>query len=111
MGEFEEVGNTVKAFSSDNATVVVGTIIDQQMEDEVRVTVVATGIGSQHVRSADKPSLMENTNTEAEKDVDYAVLERPTIIRNQPEPAETITNEQADPDYLDIPAFLRRQAD
>ena len=45
MGEFEEVGNTVKAFASDNATVVVGTVIDQQMDDKVRVTVVATGIG------------------------------------------------------------------
>ena len=44
MGEFEEVGNTVKAFASDNATVVVGTVIDPNMEDEIRVTVVATGI-------------------------------------------------------------------
>lgn len=111
MGEFEEVGNTVKAFASDNATVVVGTVIDQQMEDEVRVTVVATGIGAQHVRSADKPSLIDGTKPDADKEIDYAVLERPTIIRNQPEPVDSASSEQTDPDYLDIPAFLRRQAD
>lgn len=111
MGEFEEVGNTVKAFASDNATVVVGTVIDQQMDDEVRVTVVATGIGAQPARTTEKPSLVEGAKAEADKDIDYAVLERPTIIRNQPEAIETVPNEQADPDYLDIPAFLRRQAD
>lgn len=111
MGEFEEVGNTVKAFASDNATVVVGTVIDQHMDDEVRVTVVATGIGAQPNRTTEAPSLIESAKAEAEKDIDYAVLERPTIIRNQPEAVETVTNEQTDPDYLDIPAFLRRQAD
>ncbi|MGR8946881.1 MAG: cell division protein FtsZ [Gammaproteobacteria bacterium] len=110
MGEFEEVGNTVKAFASDNATVVVGTVIDQQMDDQVRVTVVATGIGGPISRTADKPSLIEGNKNE-ESEVDYAVLERPTIIRNQPEPNETAGEGQADPDYLDIPAFLRRQAD
>ena len=112
MGEFEEVGNTVKAFASDNATVVVGTVIDQQMDDQVRVTVVATGIGGAFSRSEDKPSLVESpSRNEEEEAVDYAVLERPTIIRNQPEPADSSDSAQTDPDYLDIPAFLRRQAD
>jgi cell division protein FtsZ len=111
MGEFEEVGNTVKAFASDNATVVVGTVIDQQMDDEVRVTVVATGIGAPHVRVAEKPSLIDGTKPTPEADIDYAVLERPTIIRNQPDPVDKTSAEQTDPDYLDIPAFLRRQAD
>lgn len=112
MGEFEEVGNTVKAFASDNATVVVGTVIDQNMNDEVRVTVVATGIGADLARASDnKPSLIEGTAPNTGMDVDYAVLERPTIIRNQPEPVEMAVNEQSDPNYLDIPAFLRRQAD
>ena len=94
MGEFEEVGNTVKAFASDNATVVVGTVIDQQMDDQVRVTVVATGIGGPIARSTDKPSLIESAKTEEESEVDYAVLERPTIIRNQPEPSDSV-NEAA----------------
>ena len=112
MGEFEEVGNTVKAFASDNATVVVGTVIDQQMDDQVRVTVVATGIGGAFNRGEDKPSLVETpARSEDEAAVDYAVLERPTIIRNQPEPVDAADNAQTDPDYLDIPAFLRRQAD
>lgn len=113
MGEFEEVGNTVKAFASDNATVVVGTVIDQQMEDQVRVTVVATGIGgAAFSRTEDKPSLIESPRSEETEDaVDYAVLERPTIIRNQPEPVDPADGPQTDPDYLDIPAFLRRQAD
>jgi cell division protein FtsZ len=56
IGEFEEVGNTVKSFASENATVVVGTVIDPEMRDELRVTVVATGLGQEHKKqSAEKP--------------------------------------------------------
>ena len=55
IGEFEEVGNTVKEFASENATVVVGTVIDPDMRDELRVTVVATGLGEQSVKANDKP--------------------------------------------------------
>ncbi|MBT8447751.1 MAG: cell division protein FtsZ [Gammaproteobacteria bacterium] len=110
MGEFEEVGNTVKGFSSDNATVVVGTVIDQQMEDEIRVTVVATGIGVEHIKRDDSMSLVSAARTEAA--VNYKELERPTVIRNRNDGAEERGDAGAtDPDYLDIPAFLRRQAD
>jgi len=108
MGEFEEVGNTVKTFASDNATVVVGTVIDQKMEDEVRVTVVATGIGTDNRMRDEAPSLGAKSE---EPEPDYKVLERPTVIRNKPEPVESGEEKMADPDYLDIPAFLRRQAD
>ena len=108
MGEFEEVGNTVKAFASDNATVVVGTVIDQNMEDQVRVTVVATGIGSDN-RTIDESLSLVSKPQEAE--LDYKVLERPTVIRNQPDRANPKEEEIVDPNYLDIPAFLRRQAD
>jgi len=108
MGEFEEVGNTVKAFASDNATVVVGTVIDQTMEDQVRVTVVATGIGSDNRTKDESPSLVSKPQ---EPELDYKVLERPTVIRNQPEQAAPGEEKIVDPDYLDIPAFLRRQAD
>jgi cell division protein FtsZ len=109
MGEFEEVGNTVKEFASDNATVVVGTVIDQQMEDEVRVTVVATGISSD-LRGKDEPIAV--APRKGEEHLDYKNLERPTVIRNRDEdfdakPAAT----ESGVDYLDIPAFLRRQAD
>jgi cell division protein FtsZ len=108
MGEFEEVGNTVKTFASDNATVVVGTVIDQDMEDQVRVTVVATGIGGDTRSKDDGVSLVSKPN---EPELDYKVLERPTVIRNQPDRAEPSEDKTTDPDYLDIPAFLRRQAD
>ncbi len=108
MGEFEEVGNTVKGFASDNATVVVGTVIDQNMDDQVRVTVVATGIGCDTRVREDSPLLASKP---PEPELDYKVLERPTVIRNQPESAEVADEKMADPDYLDIPAFLRRQAD
>lgn len=108
MGEFEEVGNTVKAFASDNATVVVGTVIDQSMDDQIRVTVVATGIGSENRVIEEAPSLVSQPE---EPDLDYKVLERPTVIRKQPEPVDSGEEQLADPDYLDIPAFLRRQAD
>ena len=108
MGEFEEVGNTVKEFASENATVVVGTVIDQNMDDQIRVTVVATGIGSETRVKEDPPSLVRKA---PEPETDYKVLERPTVIRNQPDRIESGDEKMIDPDYLDIPAFLRRQAD
>ena len=109
MGEFEEVGNTVKAFASDNATVVVGTVIDQQMNDEIRVTVVATGIGSDARSTKDEP--MSLVSNRAEENVDYKTLERPTVIRNRNDDHKPKAPSERDTDYLDIPAFLRRQAD
>ena len=108
MGEFEEVGNTVKSFASDNATVVVGTVIDQAMEDEVRVTVVATGIGSEHRLKEDNVAVLPK---QEEAIPDYKGLDRPTVIRNKPEKVDADDEKVVDPDYLDIPAFLRRQAD
>jgi cell division protein FtsZ len=108
MGEFEEVGNTVKEFSSDNATVVVGTAIDQNMSDEIRVTVVATGIGGDSRVKGDPVSLISKP---AEPGVDYKTLDRPTVIRNKTERDDTTEVVVADANYLDIPAFLRRQAD
>ncbi len=108
MGEFEEVGNTLKEFSSDNATIVVGTVIDQQMEDEVRVTVVATGIGLDY-RSKDEPVVIAPRRTDEQ--FDYKNLERPTIIRNRDDDVEAKPATESGVDYLDIPAFLRRQAD
>jgi len=119
LGEFSEVGDTVEAFASDNATVVVGTVIDPSMGDELRVTVVATGLG----RPADlrqpvqKPSLEMHRRPIAERN--YDELDRPTITRRQTaiQATEGATarkldsRQETDLDYLDIPAFLRRQAD
>ncbi len=111
IGEFEEVGNTVKEFASDDATVVVGTVIDAAMEDELRVTVVATGLGQETVKLEAKPvKLISKTNA---GEVDYNKLDRPTVIRNQASAADQsgIATDNTNLDYLDVPAFLRRQAD
>jgi cell division protein FtsZ len=111
IGEFEEVGNTVKEFASENATVVVGTVIDPDMRDELRVTVVATGLGVDANSPAEKPSLV-HVNHESVSAENY---DRPTVLRNKNKAAQRAQavggNSAEDMDYLDIPAFLRRQAD
>jgi cell division protein FtsZ len=113
IGEFEEVGNTVKEFASENATVVVGTVIDPDMRDELRVTVVATGLGAgakPMPGPAEKPSIVHVNKMTGGEDYD-----RPTVLRNKNKAAQraqaTGGNSAEDMDYLDIPAFLRRQAD
>ena len=106
IGEFDEVGSTVKQFSSDNATVVVGTVIDPEMSGDIRVTIVATGLGNMVKEDASRIKLVQN----ADVNVDYKDFERPTVMRNQAPEAEEETT-SSDTDYLDIPAFLRRQAD
>ncbi len=110
IGEFEEVGNTVKEFASENATVVVGTVIDPDMRDELRVTVVATGLGSEVKKEQDKPVKLVKKNT---GEPDYEKLDRPTVIRKRAvnSAAAVAAKPDEDMDYLDIPAFLRRQAD
>ncbi len=109
IGEFEEVGNAVKELVSENATVVVGTVLDPDMNEEMRVTVVATGLG-QSTRSEERPVRLVQKSTSPV--VDYGQLERPTVIRNQVAGGERFSgNADGNLDYLDIPAFLRRQAD
>ncbi len=108
IGEFEEVGSTIKEFASDDATVVVGTVIDPDMTDDLRVTLVATGLGSP-VRVGEKPQ-MTLVEREPDGEVDYEKLERPTVIRKQVVGGYD-TRGEFDMEYLDIPAFLRKQAD
>jgi len=105
IGEFEEVGNTVKEYASDDATVVMGTVIDPEMEGELRVTLVATGLGMEAKRQQPYKIVKTGTGPVA----DYEELDTPTVIRNR----RTGTDGGADGsmDYLDIPAFLRKQAD
>jgi cell division protein FtsZ len=132
IGEFQEVGNVVKQFASDDATVVVGTVIDPELSDEMRVTVVATGLGRPEVAATgrvpygrDVPTLskaMPQTAAQPQEPpmrvvprrpltaADYAALDKPAVQRQRAvgdglhSPAEV-------EDVLDIPAFLRRQAD
>ena len=105
IGEFEEVGEVVKEFASEDATVVVGTVIDPSITNELRVTVVATGLG----QPAAEPVRLVHRNNEGQ--VDYAKLDRPTVIRNRTVGDGLKNQDELDMDYLDIPAFLRRQAD
>jgi cell division protein FtsZ len=110
IGEFEEVGTAVKEFAAENATVVVGTVIDPEMEGELRVTVVATGLGLGKKGPAEQPvRLVVNKTGTGPEVVDYEQLERPTVLRTQA--GDRFRERDANLDYLDIPAFLRRQAD
>ena len=106
IGEFDEVGGAVKEFASEDATVVVGTVIDPELTDELRVTVVATGLGARMERPV-KPVPAKKPDGST----DYAELQRPTVIRKQAVGQQFRSGGESDMDYLDIPAFLRRQAD
>jgi cell division protein FtsZ len=114
IDEFETVGSVIRSFASENATVIVGTVIDMEMSDEMRVTVVATGIGAERKpdislveKKSDAPaaratsggySQRQATAPKIEEDIDFELEEKPA-------------RKTGEPDILDIPAFLRRQAD
>jgi cell division protein FtsZ len=107
LEEFETVGNTVRAFASDNATVVVGTTFDPEMSDEIRVTVVATGIGMDK-----RPEVKI-----AKQGVSHGSLfgQANHLPSQQEEPMPKVVNEPTaspieDHKMLDIPAFIRKQA-
>lgn len=106
IGEFEEVGNTVKEYAADDATVVIGTVIDPAMQDEIRVTVVATGLGHGTKKQA-QPYKVVKTGTGT---TDYESLDTPTVIRNRRSGQVPVLGDRG-LEYLDIPAFLRKQAD
>jgi len=117
LGEFSEVGNIIEEFASSEATVVVGTVIDPDMSDEIRVTVVATGLGSPVAAKPAAPTkvVVDNTRMPDGKP-NYSALDKPAIMRaNQAAMSATkaakAVDKEKDMEYLDIPAFLRRQAD
>ena len=117
IDEFETVGNAVKAFASENATVFVGTVIDMEMTDELRVTVVATGIGAE--RKADISLVSTEGSRLTQPAKEYGSNNNTTESRsavggtdgNQALKAEDSAQPDNDLEYLDIPAFLRKQAD
>ena len=111
MDEFATVGEAIGEFASDNALVVIGTALDENIGDELRVTVVATGLGHQEARVEREVRLVAAASGGA--DTGYRQFDTPTVMRNRPPrgdeaPARAV---EGSPDYLDIPAFLRRQAD
>lgn len=137
IGEFEEVGEVIKAFTSPDATVVVGTVIDPEMRDDLRVTVVVTGLGGNNrnnvshtetsveiTKTKDKDNeittLKLNSITENMRNdsgVDYRKFEKPTVVRTKRvlDLDDTRGNssvdfaDEEDVDFLDIPTFLRRK--
>ncbi len=136
IGEFEEMGKVIEEFASDSATVVIGSVIDPELHDEVKVTVIATGVTQTAASKAAQARTQENTKVTplkdkrpqpvnpvvealekpAEKVADYATLETSPRLRQHRKPViaeKTLHTEikESNADILDIPAFLRRQAD
>jgi len=119
MKEFEEVGSTVADLASEDATVVMGTVIDAELGDDLRVTVVATGLGGQMRSSLSREQPMRLVANGTSGMADMTVAEEPQ--ENEPnmevdrEVSDTgrrdLFARQKDIDYLDIPSFLRTQAD
>jgi cell division protein FtsZ len=112
MREVHEVMNTIKEFTADDATVIVGTVIDEMLEDYLRVTMVATGLGGFGDRQQQKPLAVVRTGTdETPLNVNYEDLDAPAVIRRRSRDAAVEAMKQSGVDMLDIPAFLRKQVD
>ncbi|MCE5360714.1 cell division protein FtsZ [Candidatus Igneacidithiobacillus taiwanensis] len=118
LGEFEEVGELIRSYASDDANVKVGTVIDESLEGELRVTVVATGLQREPVRLAVENNRLRPELTTPANAIDWRQLDRPAALRQSSTRAQAVNDGRTAParpvaDYadLDIPAFLRRQAD
>ncbi len=114
LQEMYDVMETIKAFAADSATVIVGTVYDESLEDDLRVTIVATGLGKPLIRQNAKPMIViaQKTGTDnMSMEVDYNALEQPAVIRRRNRDATVEAMRQSGVEMLDIPAFLRKQAD
>jgi cell division protein FtsZ len=113
MKEVNDVMTTVRDFTAEDATVIVGTVIDEEMADNLRVTVVATGLGGAVNRTQPKPLTVVKTGTDvnAVQVVDYGQLEAPAVMRRRNRESTVEAMRQSGVELLDIPAFLRKQAD
>ncbi|ANE57232.1 MULTISPECIES: cell division protein FtsZ [Methylomonas] len=113
LNEFDEIGSIMHAFASEDADMKIGMAVNPAMGNEIKVTVVATGMGDK-AKHAAPISLVKKV---AAGEVDYGQLEKPTVIRQQKQESTRESRFGAQPrndvdlDYLDVPAFLRRQAD
>ncbi len=118
IGEFNDVGATVQEFASQDATIVVGTSIDMEMTDELRVTVVAAGLEGQQLQkvasreSAKRPEASANYRRQPQAAASrQQATARVADAEEASKPRPDRRRSQELDDYLDIPAFLRRQAD
>jgi cell division protein FtsZ len=110
MKEIHEVMETIKAFTAEEATVIVGSVVDDAMEDSLRVTMVATGLGNPVARSQPKPMQVIRTGTYDMPVAAEGGEDMPNVMRGRNQ--RTVKAwEESGVDSLDIPAFLRKQAD
>ncbi len=116
MREVHEVMNTIKDFIAEDATVIVGTVIEENMQNDLRVTVVATGLGGLPNSVQPKPisiihSRTGTDGTVSEDTVNWRELDIPAVSRTNRRDATVEAMKQSGVEVLDIPAFLRKQAD
>jgi len=113
LQEMYDVMEVIKAFAAESATVIAGTVYDDDLEDNLRVTIVATGLGKSTARAQPKPLtvVMQATGTDgASGPVNYEELDQPAVMRrNRSQTIEAM--QKSGVEMLDIPAFLRKQAD
>ncbi len=110
MREIHEVMNTIKAFTAEEATVIVGQVLDDSMEDSLRVTMVATGLGNPVARQQTKPMQIIRTGTDDAPMTMGGNEDVPSVMTSRrSRTIQAMTDSGID--TLDIPAFLRRQAD
>ncbi|MBL6696033.1 MAG: cell division protein FtsZ [Luminiphilus sp.] len=116
LGEFSEVGDTIEEYASEDATVVVGTVIDPELTDTLKVTVVATGLASTEGRPSlavvdSKPVSVTTTTPAYDEQYDLPPATRARVAQAGARGQAAAQPESGAEEYFDIPAFLRRQAD
>lgn len=110
IGEFSEIGDTIKEFAASDATVIIGSALDQSMKDEVRVTVVATGLGKHASKSSPMRIIKKDNVDNNDVSPDYDSLSKPISERKRAV-GDDVHDSESKEDLLNVPAFLRRQAD
>ena len=120
LRETKEVMNTIRAFAADDATIIYGGVFDEAVGDDLRVTVIATGLGAPVAARQGKPQLVVSQKTGTDNQpvaapgaaVDYgAIADTPAVFRRRDRAAQVEALQNSGVDKYDIPAFLRKQAD
>lgn len=111
MREVQEVMDIVKKLTAEDATIIVGTVIDENMNDDLRVTLVATGLGN-ITQQSQRPMTIIHTRTGTDDRLSsHQQVDEPAVMRTGRKNAAVTAMQQAGVDPMDIPAFLRKQAD
>ena len=112
MKEIHEVMNTIREYTADDSTVIFGAVFDDSMNEDLRVTMVATGLGMPSQARQPKPLMIVKTGTDSfGHDTVYVESDAPAVIRSGRRAAAVEAMKASGVDLLDIPAFLRKQAD